>query len=162
MEQINEPVLKLHPQFSPLGYFVNKHLATLLALFFLMYVAAQSKANFTSYFLLTIALYLTYVIINCFITSRKYKKIEYLFYYDKIIILNRNKKGQDNVVYYKDAIDILMSQSYSQKFLNQGNLIIKLEQRKFMGKSVNLISIGNFEKNTQKIYDIIYGNGEEE
>lgn len=159
MEQIKEPNLIIRPTLNTIMYFLNKHFFTLAAIVFLMFFTSQ--INLIKYFLIGIAFFLIYVIADVLITKHKYKNLQYLFYDDKIIVLNNNKSSNDAVINYNETIDILMYQNYLQKIFDIGDLIIKLDDKKFFGKSLRLISIGKYKETTQKIYNIIYNNGEE-
>lgn len=151
----NEPLLVIQPKFNPIRYFLNKYLGTLLAIIFLMIITI--KANLIIYFLVAIALYLIYILVRCIFTNRQYKKIQYLFYDDKLIILNRTRRGQDTVIYYNEMLDILMAQNYIQRFFDEGELVIKLEQGKVLAKTITLIGINKYKNTTQIIHDIVYG-----
>lgn len=151
----NEPLLVLKPKFNAIRFFGSKYLGTLLAIIFLMYITA--KAELTVYFLIAIAVYLAYVVWKCIFTNFQYKRIQYWFYDDKLIILNRTKRGQDLVIYYNETIDILMSQDYMQKFFNEGDLVIKLGEGKVLAKTVTLIGIAKYRETVEKLYSIIYG-----
>ena len=159
MENINEPILTIRPKFSAIMFFLNKYFATLIAIIFLMVITI--KANLTIYFIVFIAIYLGYIVIKLITNNRKYNNIAYLFYNDKIIVLNRNRRGEDFVVTYDSIVDILMYQNYMQKFTDIGDLVVKLDDRKFMGKTLSLISIGEYKNTVKEIYNVIYNNEEE-
>lgn len=159
MENINEPILTIRPKFSAIMFFLNKYFATLIAIIFLMVITI--KANLTIYFIVFIAIYLCYIVIKLITNNRKYNNIAYLFYNDKIIVLNRNRRGEDFVVTYDSIVDILMYQNYMQKFADIGDLVVKLDDRKFMGKTLSLISIGEYKNTVKEIYNVIYNNEEE-
>lgn len=162
MKEEKEPLMALRPRFNGIRFFLNKYALTFAAVVFLMIFTLQMNLvdipNLPVYYIIMIIAYIIFIVVNAISTKREFGRIRYLFYDDKLIIINRTKKGQDMVIHYEDIVDILMLQNYVQKFFNDGELIIKLEQGRILSKTVTLIGIGNFKETVQDISSIVYGN----
>ena len=157
----NEPLLVIQPRFNAVEYFVRKYLLTLIVIIGLMIFTVSSNTEenlvFVPYFLIALALYLVYIFIRELMLARKYKLVQYLFFVDSLLVINRTRKGQDVVVAYNEIVDILMIQNFFKRMFNQGDLIVKLSEDRFFAKTLNLMGISNFDKRTKQIFDIIYG-----
>lgn len=160
----NEPLLTIRPQFNVVDYFIRKHLLTVIVIIALMIFTIamnpQENTQLAPYFLVALALYLIYVLIRAILLKRKYRLVQYMFFEDSLLVINRTRKGQDVVLAYNEIVDILMIQKFIQRFFDQGDLIVKLSEGKFFAKTLNLIGIGNFAKTTREISDIVYGGVE--
>ena len=156
-----EPLLTIQPRFNAVAYFVKKYLLTVCIIIFLMAVTASANSGEYSYlipyFLLTLAIYLAYIVVREIIQKKSYRLVQYLFYDDCILVVNRTKRGQDAVIRYSEVVDILVMQNYIQKLCDQGDLIIKLSEGKFFAKTFPLIGIGNFKRTTEEVSQIVYG-----
>lgn len=158
MEQTNDPILIINPKFNLIAYAINKYGLTLIAIIFLMIVVmnANLDTNVLPYFLAFLILFIIYVFIRSFLVGRKYRLMKYLFYIDKLIVLDDTTRGTDIVIKYNEIFDVLLLQDYIQKIINEGEILIKLSDNKFFGKNVKLLGIINFKETVKKISSIIY------
>ena len=156
-----EPLLYMQPKFNPMRYFLDRHALTLFSMIILMIISLNvsiSKVeNLPLYCVIIIICYILYVVLKGFKIKKQYKLVEYQFYDDRVIVLNDNKKAKDVEILYSDIVDVLLMQNYVQRFFDEGDFIIKLSEGKVFAKTVSLISVGNFAKNTKKVSQIIYG-----
>jgi len=164
MDQEKEPLLTINPRFNAGVLFLSKHLLTLIALIFFMTMCLNIEnteyGNIFIYFIIIIVCYLIYVVINIFKTKKQYRLVQYIFYDDKVMVLDKRKGHNDSVIYYNQMFDVVMTQNYIQKFFNQGDLVIKLSDAKFFSNNLVIFGIGNFDRTTQEIATIVYGNNE--
>ena len=161
MNEEVKPLLVVKPKFNPIQYFISKYLLTLIALIFLTIFTLQvytgENKNIGLYFAIAIFAYIIYIIIRMLIQRKRYKLVQYWFYDDSVLVVNKNKKSKDVAIGYNETIDILMTQTFLQKYYNQGDLILKLSEGKIMAKHLTLIGIPNFSETTKKISQIVYG-----
>lgn len=152
-----KPLLKLVPTVRILPTFIDKYLFSIIILIMLNFLLKETI--FMRYGIAVLLIYVIYVVVKILIEKIKAEKSEYLFFEDGVIIIDNIKKDKQTIIAYKDIEDIITAQSYVDRFFNIGNYIIKLKEKTFLNKKINLRPVTNFQKNTIKLNEIFNNIG---
>ncbi len=168
----SEVLLELKPTFKFI-YSILPNLKAPLIIFVIMLFAyiiafiktsAFGKLSFSEMLLITIAgLALPIVltisgIIKGFIDKKQYKKITYTFYKDRIIFKDNFMNVMEVELKYKDLREITKSQSFMQRLLNIGNIVLFSNAEAGFASGIVMSDIANIDETYKKVKQIMQPN----